>query len=103
MPLGTVFANPVTYVVSIFVLFCVLYVFLHVEFSVAIRAGFDPSTYMVEEDVGTFSPVLTLNTPSPCCITVFAELMDDTATGEHCTVIQVFSCKDKKPCLQIEN
>ena len=83
-------------------LFCVLYVlFLHVKFYVEISVGFDSSTYTVEEDVGTFSPVLTLNRPSPCCITVFTELVDDTATGEHCTVIEVFSCKDKKPCLQI--
>ena len=71
------------------------------KFSVEISVGFDLSTYTVEEDVGTFSPVLTLNRPSPCCITVFADLMDDTATGEHCTVMQVFSCKDKEPYLQI--
>ena len=91
-----------TYVVSIFVLFCVLYVFLHVEYSVAIWAGFNPSTYIVEEDVGTFSPVLTLNRPSPCCITVFAKLIDYTATGEHCTVVQVFSCKDKSPVCKLK-
>ena len=89
-----------TYVVSIFVC-CTYVLFLHVEFFVAIRVAFNPSTYTVEEDVGTFSPVLTLNRPSPCCITVFAELINSTAIGEHCTIIQVFSCKDKRSCLHI--
>ena len=62
---------------------------------VVIHVGFNQSSYTVNEYVGTLSPVLSLDRPSPCGITVFAELVDDTATGKLCTLImQVFSRKD---------
>ena len=60
--------------------------FLYIEISV----GFDSSTYTVEEDVGVFSPELTLDRPSPCCITVLAELVNGTALGELSIIFQKF-------------
>ena len=60
------------------------YVFTYVEISVR----FDKSSYTVNESEGTVVPVLKLDQPSPCCITVYAELTSGTrssdATGKHC-------------------
>ena len=55
-------------------------------FSTEISLSFNLSNYNVNEDTETLSPVLTLDKPSPCCITVLAELTDVSATGEHCDV-----------------
>ena len=59
---------------------------LYVQFSIAICVRFDKSSYTVNEDVGTFSPELVLCRPSPCCVTVYIELIELTsstaATGE---------------------
>ena len=57
------------------------------KFSIAFRVGFDTSNYIVDEDVGTLSPALTLDRPSPSGITVFAELVDDTANGKLFTLV----------------
>ena len=43
--------------------------------------SFDQSSYFVDEDGGSISPVLELSEPTPCCITVYVELTDKTATG----------------------
>ena len=52
---------------------------------------FDKSSYTVKEDEGTVVPVLKLDKPSPCCITVYVELTSGTtcsdATGKHCDFI----------------
>ena len=45
-------------------------------FSVAINVRFDQSSYTVSEDDGSFSPELILSRPSPCCITVYIELIE---------------------------
>ena len=55
-------------------------------FFVAIPLSFEYSSYIVDEGDVSISPVLKLNEPSPCCITVYAELTDgpgrDQATGK---------------------
>ena len=38
---------------------------------------------VVEGDDETISPLLKLDRPSPCCITVVAVLMNGTATGKR--------------------
>ena len=52
---------------------------------------FDESSYTVKEDEGTVVPVLILDKPSSCCITVYAELTSGTrssnATGKLCGFI----------------
>ena len=60
---------------------------IYVEFSIEISLSFNTSTYIVNEDVGTLSPILTLNKPSPCYITVLAELTDVSATGEYIATV----------------
>ena len=51
------------------------------------NAYFDKTSITVDEDIGTISPVLKLDKPSPCCITVLVELKDQTATGEFGVVV----------------
>jgi len=41
----------------------------------------------MNENDGELSPILTLDKPSPCCLNIYAELTDVTATGEFCLVI----------------
>lgn len=48
---------------------------------------FDKTSYTVDEDVGSISPLLKLDRPSPCCISVLVELTERTATGEFGVVI----------------
>ena len=48
---------------------------------IEISMSFDRSSYVVDEDGGSISPVLELSEPAPCCITVYVELTDKTATG----------------------
>ena len=52
-----------------------------------INIRFDKTSYTVDEDIGSISPVLKLDKPSPCCITVLVELTERTATGEFGVVI----------------
>ena len=54
---------------------------MHTIFTV-ISMHFDKTYITVDEDVGSISPLLELNKPSPCCLTVLVELMDRTATDE---------------------
>ena len=62
------------------------YICLYVQFSIAITVRFDKSSYRVDENVSTFSPELKLSRPSPCCATVYIELIElmssTAATGE---------------------
>ena len=44
--------------------------------------NFERTSITVDEHVGTISPVLKLNKPSPCCLSVLVELKERTATGE---------------------
>lgn len=37
--------------------------------------------YKVNESVGTLTPILTLSRPTPCCINVYCEVKDISATG----------------------
>ena len=58
---------------------------------VVLSMRFDKSSYTVNEDEGEVEPVLKLSEPSPCCITVYAEVTSRTgstaATGKHCGFI----------------
>ena len=66
-------------------MFIVLFLYSNIHtyvFSVGIRVGFDQSLFSVNEDLGTLSPVITLDRPSPCCLSVHAKLIDNTAIGE---------------------
>ena len=38
--------------------------------------------YSVNETVGNFTAMLTLNKPSPCCLNVYVESKNKTATGK---------------------
>ena len=66
---------------------------------VAIPLSFEHSSYTVDEGDVSILPVLKLSEPSPCCITIYAELTDgpgsDQATGKfHYYVVFLFNfCK----------
>ena len=48
----------------------------------AIIASFDQKEYRVHEHVGGIKPKMVLSKPSPCCLTILAELISVTAEGE---------------------
>ena len=55
---------------------------------VGIKVHFDEARMNVVEgiDFNRTAPKLLLDKPSPCCIVIRAELVDDTAVGELCNV-----------------
>ena len=73
------FAQTLSFCYHVMPLLSILY-FLYVQFYVDIFVGFESSSYTIKEDAGTFSPALTLDRPSPCCITVLTKLT--RVTGE---------------------
>ena len=44
-------------------------------------AGFEQSVYIIEEDNTSFMPMMVLDKPSPCCITIRAKLVNYNSTG----------------------
>ena len=44
--------------------------------------GFEQSLYIIKEDNTSFMPMMELDRPSPCCITIRAKLVDYNSTGE---------------------
>ena len=59
-------------------IFVLCYVSLYIA---AIKMSFRQSSYSVSEDVGVVTPMLSIDKPSPCCLTVYAELINKTAKG----------------------
>ena len=53
-----------------------------VSWFVDINVSFTEMKYMVNEANGTVNPVLTLDKPSPCCLQVYVEVENKTATGK---------------------
>ena len=43
--------------------------------------SFRQISYPVNEDAGVVTPMLSIDKPSPCCLTVYAELINKTAKG----------------------
>ena len=70
--------EPLAWFMIITVNYAIIFILLYIAVN---YAGFLQSVYIIEEDDTSFMPMMVLDVPSPCCITIRAELVNYNSTG----------------------